>query len=75
MRTCSGHRRIVHSESVLSFVTWSRTPRFVSDGRSGGKVLQRYYIQRNRYSQQIILVNTAQNRTNNAFPACDSTGQ
>lgn len=40
-----------------------------------GAVLQRYYIRRNPYSQQIILVSTPQNRTNNAFPACDSTGQ
>ena len=32
MRTCSGHRRIVRSESVLSFVTWSRMPRLVKEG-------------------------------------------
>jgi len=75
MRTCSGHQGVVHDRICVELRHVSAYARFGPTDWRGGKILQRYYIQKDRYSQQIILVNTPQNRTNNAFPACDSTGQ
>ena len=41
----------------------------------GGQGVTEILHTENRYNQHIILVSTPQNRTNSAFPACDSTGQ
>jgi len=55
MKTCSGHRRIVRGGINVEVRHVSVCAQSVSVRRES-KILQTYYIQKNRYNQQIILV-------------------